>query len=61
MVLVIWNWCLELPVIPLSLGGRGWGEGERNEIDFHGLRLLAGRQGRQTRYVKFIWNLEIAI
>ena len=28
MVLVIWNWCLELPVIPLSPGGRGGGEGE---------------------------------
>ena len=25
--------------------GEGRGEGEDNEIDFHGLRLLAGRQG----------------
>jgi hypothetical protein len=28
MVLVIWNWCLELRVIPLSPGGSGGGEGE---------------------------------
>jgi hypothetical protein len=30
---------------PSSLPGDGGGEGEDNEIDFHGSRLPAGRRG----------------